>query len=183
VAAAPASRALGEPYDRGRLRRGVQLPAEGTDYVTWDAPLQRSPSRGWRRWGTDVLVTTIFRVLAEHRSAHPEAPRVLVGDLSRPHGGVFDRRYGGLGHASHQNGLDVDVYYPRRDRRPREPRGPSQVDRVLARDLVARFLDAGAEVVYVGRRVGIRPRARVEAIDHHEDHLHVRLPNPDRPGT
>ncbi len=38
-----------------------------------------------------------------------------IGDLSRPNGGVFDERFGGRGHASHQNGLDVDVYYPRRD--------------------------------------------------------------------
>ena len=36
---------------------------------------------------------------ARYRDAHPDAPRVLVGDLSRRHGGFFGRRYGGLGHA------------------------------------------------------------------------------------
>ena len=52
-------------------------------------------------------------------------PRVGVGDLSRPHGGDFGRRFGPLGHASHQNGLDVDVYYPRLDRLERAPRSPA----------------------------------------------------------
>ena len=59
----------------------------------------------------------LFRVLDEYAAAHPEAGRVGIGDLSRPHGGVFDERFGGRGHASHQNGLDVDVYYPRLDGR------------------------------------------------------------------
>ena len=49
------------------------------------------------------------------RAANPGAPRVGVADLSRPKGGVFDRRYGGDGHASHQNGLDIDILYPRKD--------------------------------------------------------------------
>ena len=42
----------------GKLRRGVQLPAEGPDWFTWDPVLKRSPDRGWRRWGTDRLVRT-----------------------------------------------------------------------------------------------------------------------------
>ncbi len=59
-------------------------------------------------------------VLAEHRLAHPESPPILVGDLSLPTGGSFGAEYGGLGHASHQNGLDVDIYYPRKDRKLRQ---------------------------------------------------------------
>ena len=99
----------------GRLRRGVQLPAEGIDWFTWDPVLKRSPNREWRRWGTDRLVHTILDVLAGYRLANPFAPRVGIGDLSRRHGGDFGVRFGGLGHGSHQNGLDADVYYPRID--------------------------------------------------------------------
>ena len=93
-----------------RLSHGVQLPAESFDFVTWDPVLKRTPNRGWRRWGTVKLVETTELVLREYHDAHPDAPRVLVGDLSRPHGGFFGARYGGLGHNSHQNGLDVDIY-------------------------------------------------------------------------
>jgi murein endopeptidase len=161
----------------GRLRHGRLLPASGPGFVTWDPVLARRPNRAWRRWGTDRLVRVVQTVLADYRRAHPTAPPVLVGDLSRRHGGVFDRRFGGLGHRSHQNGLDVDLYYPRRDRRLREPRTPGQVDRRLAQDLVDRFVAAGAQLVFVGPRVRLRgPRRVVQPLVHHDDHLHVRLP-------
>src|SRR5918992_1429542 len=49
------SLALGQP-GAGRLVRGVQLPARGRLFRTWDPVLKRSPNRPWRRWGTDRLV-------------------------------------------------------------------------------------------------------------------------------
>ena len=91
-------------------------------------------------------------------------------------GGDFGSRFGGLGHASHQIGLDVDVYYPRLDRLERAPLRPAQVDRVLAQALVDRFVAVGAQYVFVGTRVGLRgPRRVVQAIPLHNNHLHVRL--------
>ena len=96
------STAIGSP-SAGRLEDGVRLPAAGDHFFTWDPVLRRSPNRGWRRWGTDRLLRTVVDVLAGHRLANPGAPRVGIGDLSRRHGGDFGVRYGGLGHASHQN--------------------------------------------------------------------------------
>jgi murein endopeptidase len=169
------SAAVGLPY-AGRLVRGVQLPSEGEDFFTWDPILKRTPNRGWRRHGTDRLVRVLLRVLRDFRAAHPKAPRVGIGDLSRPRGGDFGPRFGLPGHASHQNGLDVDVYYPRLDRRERGPARVTQVDRELAQDLVDRFVRAGARYVFVGPRVGLRgPRRVVQALSHHDNHLHVRL--------
>ena len=154
----------------------MQLPAESFDYVSWDPVLKRTPNRGWRRWGTTKLVETTQLVLRGYRDAHPDAPRVLIGDLSRRQGGWFGARYGGLGHASHRTGLDVDVYYPRRDRRERAARRPDQVDRALAQDLVDRFVEAGAIKVYVGPRVRLSGRRGVVTpLVYHDDHLHVRL--------
>jgi murein endopeptidase len=161
----------------GRLRRGVQLPADGPDWFTWDPVRKRSPNRGWRRWGTDRLVRTVVGVLADYRLANPFAPRVGVGDLSRPQGGDFGPRFGGLGHASHQNGLDVDVYYPRLDGMERRAYRPEQVDLVLSQQLVDRFVAAGAKVVYSGPSLDLRgPRKVVQPLVHHDDHLHIRLP-------
>ena len=175
------SRAIGRPYG-GRLRNGVQFPAEGPTWFTWDPVLRRSPDRPWRRYGTDALVRTILRVLREYRAEHPDAPRVGIGDLSRPRGGAFGRVYGGLGHASHQNGLDVDVYYPRKDGLEKEPLRPSQVDMELSQDLVTRFVKAGAVKVYVGPNLPRfrGPRSVVERLVHHDDHIHVRIAPPPR---
>jgi hypothetical protein len=169
------SRAVGRP-NGGRLRGGVELPAAGTHFVTVDPVTRVGPNRAWRRHGTDRLVELLLRVAAEHAAAHPGAPRLVVGDLSRPHGGRFGPELGGDGHRSHQNGLDADVYYPRRDGLERIPRRVGQVDRRLAQDLVDRFVRAGAEYVFVGPRTGLRgPPKVVMVLGNHDDHLHVRI--------
>ncbi|HEU6444260.1 MAG TPA: penicillin-insensitive murein endopeptidase [Gaiellaceae bacterium] len=175
--AQPGSRSLGVPWD-GRLVGGVQLPADGEHHFTWDHVRRRSPNRAGRRYGNARLVRATLSVLAAYAAANPGAARVGVGDLSRRHGGDFGPRYGGIGHASHQNGLDVDVYYPRRDRRERPPRAPGQIDRTRAQDLVDRFVAAGAAKVFVGPNTGLRgPPAVVEVLPaHHDNHMHVRLP-------
>ncbi len=165
----------------GKLRRGVQMPAEGPDWFTWDPVLKRSPDRGWRRWGTDRLVRTLVDVIEQYRLENALAPRVGIGDLSRRHGGDFGVRFGGLGHDSHQNGLDADVMYPRRDRAPLAAVRPAQVDRALAQDLVDRFRAAGAVKLFVGPHLHLHgPRGIVVALVHHDDHVHVRIANPRR---
>jgi murein endopeptidase len=169
------SRATGLPW-HGRLIRGRQLPLTGEGFATWDPILKRVGNRPWRRWGTDRLLRTLQRVLAAYARRHPDAPPVLVGDLSRPRGGDFGPRFGGIGHASHQNGLDADVYYPRLDHRLRRARRPDQVDRAAAQELVDAFVAEEAEYVFVGPSLGLRgPREVVQALTHHDDHLHVRL--------
>lgn len=174
------SRALGLPYEGGRLVRGVRVPPQGRHFFTWD-PIQRNiPNRGWRRWGHDRLVRLTLRVIREYRRAHPRAPRVGIGDLSRPEGGPFGPQYGGIGHASHRSGLDVDIYYPRHDRAERAPRRVGQVDLRLAQDLVDRFVRAGARYVFVGPNVSLTgPSGVVQPVEHHDNHLHVRIPDPD----
>jgi hypothetical protein len=167
--------AVGLP-EAGRLIRGVRLPAEGAHYFTWDPILKRQPNRGWRRWGTDDLIRTTLRVIRAYARAHPAAPRVGIGDLSRPHGGDFGPRFGGIGHATHQNGLDVDVYYPLRSEAERAPLSVDEVNLRLAQDLVNRFVRAGAVVVYVGPNTGLTgPPEVVQVIPNHDNHLHVRI--------
>ena len=107
--------ALGLPYD-GALAYGVKLAPEGADFFTWDPVLRQRPNRPRRRWAADGTLKIVLGVIARFRDAHPGAPRIGIADLSRPHGGKFGRRFGGLGHASHQNGLDADILYPRRAR-------------------------------------------------------------------
>ena len=155
----------------------MKLPSGGRNYFTWD-PIQReSPNRGWRRWGTDRLVRTTLRVVREFAAAHPRAPRIGIGDLSRAHGGDFGPRYGLPGHSTHQNGLDVDLYYPRLDRRERPPLSPDQIDSPLAQDLVDRFVRVGAETAIVGPNTGLEgPPGVVVPLVNHDNHVHVRLP-------
>ena len=173
------SRAVGRP-NHGRLMGGVELPAAGTLFVTVDPVTGSSPNRAWRRYGTDRLLQVLLTVAEEHAAAHPGGARLVIGDLSRPHGGLFGPEFGGDGHRSHQNGLDADVYYPRRDGLERIPRRVGQVDRRLAQELVDRFVRAGAQYVFVGPRTGLHgPPKVVMTLANHDDHLHVRI----RPGA
>jgi Penicillin-insensitive murein endopeptidase len=164
---------LGRPDD-GTLVRGVRFPAQGSSFFTWDPIRHRSPDRPWRRYGNYRLVRIVLRVIAGYARAHPLAPRIGVGDLSLPHGGYF-----GPKHVSHQNGLDVDVYYPRLDRRERPPVRASQIDRPLAQDLLNRFVAAGAVRIFVGPNTHLTgPRRVVRILWNHDNHMHVRIAAP-----
>ena len=171
-----ASKALGSPARKGRLKNGTQLPELGEDFFTWDPVYSRIPNRGWRRWGTDRLIRTVLTVIHAYRTERDSAQRVGIMDLSRPHGGAFGRNYGGLGHASHQNGLDADILYPRKDGTEARAAKPAEVDRKLAQDLVDRFVKAGAVKVFVGPHLHLKgPKNVVVPLIYHDDHLHVRI--------
>lgn len=163
------SRALGVPHI-GTLVDGVRLPQESPDWVTWDPVRDRVPNRANRLYGTDGLVRLAVDVIAAYRLTHPDAPRVVVGDLSLRGGGEIDE------HASHENGLDLDVYYPRKDGRELPPVRVNQVDTRLAQDLLDRFVAAGASVVFVGYSVPLHGRAGVVVpYANHDNHMHVRI--------
>jgi murein endopeptidase len=168
------SRAVGKPWD-GRLVCGVQLPAVSETFVTWDFPLARSPSRSWRRWGTQKLVDRVQQLTASYAKRFPDSSRLVVGDLSRPKGGNFGRKYGGIGHASHQNGLDADIYYPRRDGLETSPERPSLIARGRSQWLVDHAA-RGADRVFIGPNTGLRrTTSHVQYLAHHDNHLHLRI--------
>ena len=185
AAALPAStvvsRATGKPH-RGSLIGGVLLPANGAHHITWDPGTKVTPAPDYRHWGTTETVRRSLCVLDALRKDHPDWPRVVIGDLSLPNGGPFGREYGGLGHSSHQNGLDIDVYYPRLDRGERAPDAPRDGDFGRAGELVERFVFAGADRIFVGLATPLRgPSPIVVRMSGHRDHFHVRFPNPDQP--
>ncbi len=162
----------GLPY-AGHLVDGTQLPVEGVDWVTWNPVTDSTPNLPNRLYGNERTIRTIVSVIAAYRTAHPHAPRVVVGDISRLGGGRMDE------HVSHQNGLDVDVYYPRRDGHLSAPIATSQIDHRLAQDLLDRFVAAGAQMIFVGYSTGLRgPSGVVVPYPNHENHMHVRFPHP-----
>ena len=170
------SRSVGH-HSNGSLNQGVQLPPSGEDFLTWDFVRESSPNRHWRRWGHDRLIRKTLRIAKGHRRMYPDAPRLVIGDISRPRGKNFGPQFGEPGHASHQVGLDVDIYYPRKDRREIQPFTAAQIDRRLSQDLVNRFVAAGASKVFVGPNTGLTgPKGVVVPLRLHDDHLHARFP-------
>lgn len=103
-AAALKPRAIGF-YSRGCLSGGEWLPVDGP---AWQAMrLSRN-----RNWAHPALIDLVKRLGTEAKAAG-EWPGILVGDLTQPRGGPMTS-----GHASHQVGLDADIWLtPMPDRR------------------------------------------------------------------
>jgi penicillin-insensitive murein endopeptidase len=96
VPASLASRSIGS-YARGCLAGAKPLPVDGP---AWQAMrLSRN-----RNWGHPQLISLIERFAID--SKKDGWPGLLVGDISQPRGGPML-----TGHASHQIGLDADIWF------------------------------------------------------------------------
>ena len=84
-------------YSRGCFAGAVQVPADGP---AWQV---MRPSRD-RAWGHPKLVELVKRLAVEAK-ANDGWNGLLVGDLQQPRGGPML-----TGHASHQAGLDADIW-------------------------------------------------------------------------
>lgn len=160
------SRSIGSPGD-GRLVHGALFPATGPDHFAWNFRQHRIGGSDRTRWGNCRVVRAVLRGIARYRRRNPSAPPAAVGDMALRHGGPID------GHATHQNGRQIDLYYPRRDHRWREPHTVAQVDMRLSRQLVRAMLAVGAKLVLIGPHINMPTSARVIHWPHHDDHLHA----------
>ncbi|QLF69049.1 penicillin-insensitive murein endopeptidase [Peteryoungia desertarenae] len=84
-------------YSRGCLAGGVAIPTDGP---TWQAMrLSRN-----RRWGHPQMISLVEQ-LSKDAAQYDGWPGLLLGDISQPRGGPMLS-----GHASHQVGLDADIW-------------------------------------------------------------------------
>jgi len=84
-------------YSKGCFAGGVGLPLDGP---TWQV---MRPSRN-RNWGHPAMIALLEKL---SRDAVQDGWRgLLVGDISQPRGGPMR-----TGHASHQLGLDADIWF------------------------------------------------------------------------
>jgi penicillin-insensitive murein endopeptidase len=186
-----AARAIGF-YAKGCLAGAAALPIDGP---AWQAMrLSRN-----RNWGHPDLVALVEKLGIE-ASKHDGWPGLLVGDLSQPRGGPMVSS-----HASHQVGLDADIWFmPMPDRRLTEreredlsatsmvaPDGVS-VDPKMWTEAHARVLKRAASYPSV-ERIFVHPAIKkalcdatgkdenrawlhkIRAYWGHNDHFHVRI--------
>lgn len=144
------------------------LPEAGPGFFSYTRPE--------RRFGRAEVIRVLRELGAAWQRAHPDGPRIAIGDLSRRGGGPMPP------HHSHQLGVDVDIRLMRQDGREtgvtfRDP----AYSLALTRDLVNRLRTNGRLAVqYIFCNDPRLPGTRQWA--GHENHLHVRfqLP-PQRP--
>jgi penicillin-insensitive murein DD-endopeptidase len=92
-----ASRSIGS-YARGCLSGAKALPVNGPDWQVMRTSRNRN-------WANPALLNVIER-LARDAKARDGWNGLLVGDMSQPRGGPML-----TGHASHQIGLDADIWF------------------------------------------------------------------------
>ena len=187
------ARAIGY-YPRGCLQGGVELPINGT---TWQV---MRVSRN-RNWGHPELVKFLER-FAPLATKATGWHGILVGDMAQPRGGPLP-----YGHASHQIGLDVDIWFmPMPDHRlSKKERDSISASNLVAADWKhvdpktwspadAAFIRTAAEQPEVERvlvNAAIKKRlCEMQGKHHpdwmkkvrpwygHNDHIHVRLKCP-----
>ena len=94
--ASGSSESIGSP-DSGSLRRAVPM-VEGPGRIL--------TAKKWKSWATDTTISQLDHFFKSWAQNYPEAPPILVGNLSARDGGHLDP------HKSHQSGRDVDIAYP-----------------------------------------------------------------------
>jgi penicillin-insensitive murein endopeptidase len=110
-------------YSKGCIAGARPLPLDGPDWQVM------RPSRN-RFWGHPALIAFIERLAARVKQT-TRWPGILIGDMAQPRGGPMIN-----GHASHQIGLDADVWLrPMPERRlSREERELSDSQMVVRND-------------------------------------------------
>lgn len=186
-----AQASIGE-YAKGCLAGAVQLPTDGPG---WQAMrLSRD-----RRWGTTQLIDYIASLA---QSAAQDGWRgLLVGDMGLPRGGPMIG-----GHASHQTGLDVDIWLQPMPARQLSAKEREEISAVSVLKAGTRDVDPGkfgeAQRMLIYRAASLPGVARifvapgikkalcainwrdrsflnkVRAWYGHDDHIHVRLACP-----
>lgn len=185
-------------YAAGCVAGAVALPLDGEGFQVM------RPSRN-RYYGHPALVAFVERLAG--RAGRDGLGRLLVGDLSQPRGGPAT-----YGHASHQSGLDVDIWF-RLLPKGAEPLSRPQTEQ-MAMESVIRVADGVLDRQRWDRRYGdlLRLAANMPEVDRifvnpvikqalcrggergdwlgklrpwwgHDQHFHVRLACPsDSPG-
>jgi penicillin-insensitive murein endopeptidase len=178
-------------YSAGCLAGAQELPLDGDGFV------RMRPSRN-RGYGHPSLIAYLAKLAADRHAASRRV--LLIGDLGLARGGPLL-----TGHASHQNGLDADVWFTtlavKPTARQRERLGASSyvVGRrtlrpnwgAAQRDLLAAAAGSSSvERIFVSPPIkrdmcrqypGAPWLHRLRAWWGHEDHFHVRLVCP--PGS
>jgi penicillin-insensitive murein endopeptidase len=174
------ARAIGG-YSAGCIAGAVALPVRGDGFRVV------KPERN-RVFGHPLLVSLI-RSLGAQLVAHQQAP-LYVGDMGQPRGGPAPS-----GHASHQTGLDVDLWFAPPSalkdasmvdaaHRQASPRFTADVAHVVElaaanRDVERIFLNPLLKQALCARTTGDRRwLQKVRPWWGHDDHFHVRLACP-----
>lgn len=95
-------------YSKGSLKNADAIGWEGPGFVKIFRPRER-------RYATHDMVYILNYTANKMRQLFNSSDRLMIGDMSHENGGVA------YGHNSHQNGLDVDIAFIRKNKTEQDP--------------------------------------------------------------
>ncbi|MBS1961850.1 MAG: penicillin-insensitive murein endopeptidase [Bdellovibrionales bacterium] len=101
-------------YNQGSLKNGSEIESEGKGFVK--VFRDRDEATGGRGWGTRALIGLIRQMASDFADKYPGRERLQIADIARKTGGK-------MAHGSHQNGLDADIVYIRKNHKEQSPFG------------------------------------------------------------
>lgn len=179
-------------YSSGSLKNAEDFPDSGPGFYKLFLPRDRG-------WATRSLINIITKAAADVLAQLPNGGRLQIGDAGKQSGGYVS------GHASHQNGLDVDLRYYAVDRREQSPNGTSGFDEqfvsggrvtsnfdlprnwLLMKSMVASgrvgriFVDPAIKAAFCGyppAAGATEVLRRLQPYANHANHAHVRIKCP-----
>ena len=140
------------------------LPESGPGFVTCNRGLN-----GKNQFGQQSTIDAALAVGAAWKELHPDRP-MAIGHISLRGGGPM------APHATHQNGVDLDIRPERKDGQDIEVDiFDSQYDRALTTELINLWWEkAPVTLVYFNDPTVIAAKLSRQAANHHH-HFHVKL--------
>ena len=164
----------------GTLHNGLRISHGSTGYIYVSGNTPECDVPDTDNWGTVELVNLIEAVGRKWRAIDQNYPDMVVKDMSKAAGGPFttNEYTNCLGHAQHQNGLEVDIRNVRQDRStdPVQYTDTQNYSRARTQQLVNLFFQLGNIVLIYSadqQLTGITYDSK------HTDHLHVWIQDPD----
>ncbi len=171
--------AHGSP-NNGWLEKPYNIVDQGTGYYRYNTEADTDD------WGTLELIYMIEAAGREWHSHNMNAAKFGINDLS--YGDLSTMTFGGpwpnSDHWSHQNGLDVDVRYVRKDGNPiglNIEDNPQDYDTAATSTLFNRFIRNGRVDIIIAdtANLGNISWSGIIHDDDHDDHFHLRIIDPD----
>ena len=95
-------------YSQGSLRHPTPLPDQGPGFLHLFLPRHRG-------YGSEGMIEILKKAALELALRFPRGERLQIADIAAPQGGEITM------HASHQNGLDADLVYLRKNHHEQQP--------------------------------------------------------------
>lgn len=154
---------ISKPRSQPAATSGIHtsLPASGSGYYSYTTASER--------YGIPETIQAIQSIGRGWQQAHPNGPRLGIGDMSLQAGGPMS------GHKSHQKGVDVDIRLVRNDgTEGRVGYQDAAYSRTLTQELVDRIINNG--ILRVQHIFFNDPAVKgVRQWPGHDNHLHIRF--------